>query len=232
VRDLLHLAGPTPRADGKWRWFEQDEGDRHLARDRALIRLDYPGLKYGLHHSARKVFLDGNITLRAECGIPTLIKTRVIFPDHYPDVEPLAFETGNMFSHNADRHFYRDGLCCLWLPVESKWRAREATALREFLDHVSTFFERQLIYDASPDKRWPWGARGHGIVGYIEFAQEALGDSTRVSDFMSLLSGEEKIEPNSGCPCRSGKKFRHCHETRVIKLIDRLGKYNPFVSMN
>ncbi|MEP7342619.1 MAG: SEC-C metal-binding domain-containing protein [Acidobacteriota bacterium] len=231
MRELLYLVGHTPKDDGKRRWFEQDDGDERLAQDRALIRRDYPGLKYGLNYADRKVFLDGTITLRAECGIPTRVRTRVVFPDSYPEMEPMAFETGNLFPHIADRHFFSDGGCCLWLPVESQWKAREAMALHGFLDHVSTFYERQLIYEASPDQRWAWGERGHGIVGYIEFVQDALGgDAALVSNFVGLLSGREEIEPAAGCPCKSGKKFKHCHAKRLVRLIKHLGKHNPFVS--
>lgn len=231
MRELLYLAGHTLKDDGKRRWFEQDEGDERLTQDRALIRGDYPGLKYGLNHAGRKVFLDGAIILRAECGIPTRVKTRVVFPDSYPELEPMAFETGNMFPRIADRHFFLDGGCCLWLPVESQWKPRASMGLHDFLDHVSTFYERQLIYEASPDKHWAWGERGHGIAGYIEFVQETLGeDASLASNFVGLLSGKEEIEPASSCPCKSGKKFKHCHAKRLIKLIERLGKHNPFVS--
>lgn len=230
MRELLSLAGPTPQADGKWRWFERDKGAERLARDRVLIKQDYPGLMYGLNHRLRSVFLYGTIALRAECGIPTRIPTRVLFPDYYSELEPMALDTGNLFPHIADRHFYADGCCCLWLPVESQWRPREATALHSFLDQVATFFERQLIYDASPDKRWAWGERRHGISGYIEFVQEALGgEASLVNNFIGLLSGRETISMVAKCPCNSGKKFKHCHAGRLAQLTARLGICNSSV---
>ena len=230
MRELLYLVGPTPKADGRTRWFERDEGDERLKRDRALIRHDYPDLKYGLNHRSKTVFLDGTITLRAECRIPTRIKTRVLFGDSYPDYEPIAYEMGHMFLHIANRHFFPDGACCLWLPEETQWKAREASALHSFLDQVATFFERQLIYDASPGKLWAWGQRGHGIEGYIEWVQETLGtDSSLITNFTGLLSGKEEIAPNSQCPCQSGKKYKHCHSRHIVKLLTRLGDCNPFL---
>lgn len=231
MRELLYLVGPTPKTDGRTRWFERDEGDERLRRDRALIRHDYPDLKYGLNHRLKTIFLDGTITLRAECGILTRIKTRVIFSDSYPQYEPIAYETGNMFTHIANRHFFPNGRCCLWLPVETQWKPREATALRGFLDQVSTFFERQLILDASPNKRWAWGQRGHGVEGYIEFIEDTLGgDTSLVSNFAGLLSGREEIAPSSDCPCERGKKYKYCHGKSVAKLIEHLGAQNPFLS--
>jgi hypothetical protein len=231
VRELLSLAGHTLKVDGKPRWFERDEGDERVTRDREIVRRYYPDLKYGLNHYFRSVFLDGPITLRAECGIPTHIRTRIVFPDDYPAQEPAAYEVGKMFLHIADRHFFLDGRCCLWLPVESQWKPHEATALREFLDQVATFFERQLIYDASPDKSWAWGERGHGISGYIEFAQEALGgDESLFSKFKGVVSGQEQIRPSSFCPCGSRKKFKSCHANRLATLMERLTAYNPFAT--
>jgi hypothetical protein len=212
------------------RWFERDEGDERLRRDRALIRHDYPDLKYGLNARLKMVFLDGAITLRAECGVRTRIKTRLMFGDFYPQYEPIAYETGNMFQHTANRHFYSDGACCLWLPIESQWNPQGATALHSFLDQVSTFFERQLILDASPDKRWAWGQRGHGIEGYLEFIQDELGgDSSIVSNFAGLLSGSKEIALSSDCPCHSGKKYKYCHAATVARLIGHLGAQNPFL---
>ena len=106
------------------------------------------------------------------------------------------------------------------------------TALHPFLDQVSAFFERQLIYDASPEKRWAWGERGHGIIGYIEFVQDALdGDASLVDNFALLLSGRENLDPNSFCPCGRNRKYKHCHAKRIAKLIERFGENNPFFQL-
>lgn len=231
MRELLYLVGPTPKIDEYTRWFESDEGDKRLRRDRELIRENYPDLKYGLNYRLKMVFLCGAITLRAECGIPTRIRTRITFPDSYPDFEPTAYETGNLFPHTADRHFFPDGRCCLWLPAETQWNSSAPTSLNHFLDQVSTFYERQLIYDASPDKRWPWGQRGHNIQGYIEFVQDTLGvDASLIGNFLGVLSGRENISPTSNCLCGSNKKYKYCHRDRIAFLLERLRGLNPFAT--
>jgi len=137
-----------------------------------------------------------------------------------------------MFPHIADRHFYSNGACCLWMPVESQWELEDATGLHSFLDQIATFYERQLIYDSSPNKRWAWGQRGHGIVGYIEFVQEALGDPSLVNNFAGLLSGKEILPLTSNCPCESGKKYKYCHARTVSNLTATLGSHNPFLLWN
>lgn len=228
MRELLSLLGHTPENNGAALWFERDEGDARLAYDRAFIAYDYPFLKYGLNFRLRQVFLSGVIVLRAECGIPTRIKTSIVFPDAYPEHEPLAYEVGNKFDHDIDRHFYRNGRCCIWLDAESEWKPHDPSALLNFLHQVSFFFERQLIYDADPQKRWAWGGRGHGIDGYIEFVQETLGGASLADIFMPLLSGKEAVSPNSACLCGSKRKFKNCHEKQIGGLIRRLGEYNPF----
>jgi hypothetical protein len=167
--------------------------------------------------------------MRAECGIPTRIKTCIIFPDDYPEQEPLAYEVGRSFPHIADRHFYRDGGCCLWLPAESEWNSHDPSALIKFIDQVAVFFERQLIYDADPKKAWAWGERGHGVNGYIEFLQEAFGgDASLVHLFMPVLTGKATLNTNVRCPCGKGKRYNQCHAPQIERLIRQLKRANPF----
>ncbi len=64
-------------------WYLQDGGAR-LAQDRACIAGAFPGLTYQIDEAAGLVFLDGSITLVAECGVPTPIAVRVVFPVDYP----------------------------------------------------------------------------------------------------------------------------------------------------
>lgn len=180
----------------------------------------------------KEVFLKGTLTLKAECGIPTRINVRVVFPYDYPRHEPVAYDADDMFLHIADRHFFTDGGCCLWLPVESEWDPCDARALFYLLDQVSAFFERQLIYDASPEKIWAWGERGHKLAGYIEFVQDILGGGASLfGKFEGLLSGRDQIDPASPCPCGRGKKFKYCHAKRLAQVTERLGRDNPFVTI-
>lgn len=221
MRDLLYLHVHTPPKikDGE-KWFEQDEGDARLSRDRQLIKGKYPDLKYGLNHRNKFVFLYGEIVLKeASSGIPTRIGVKILFPDEYPKTEPIAVEIANLFEHIADRHFYPNGICCLWLPPESQWNPDDENALLKFLDHVAVFFERQLIYDATGGTVWAWGERGHGRSGYIEYIQEKLNvTSEKLQNFLPLISGKMSFEKKSRCPCGSGRPFRFCHLSMVVEL--------------
>ncbi len=220
MRDLLYLHVHTPEIKPADKWFERDEGDARLAHDRRLIAAKYPDLKYVLNHRKKIVFLRGYITLKEETsGIPTRIGAKIVFPDNYPIKEPFAIETWNLFEHIADRHFYKDGVCCLWLPPESQWRADDENVLLNFLDQVAIFFERQLIYDATGGKVWAWGERGHNRSGYIEYIEEKLRIAPdKLHLFLSLITGQTELDKKSRCPCGSRRPYQHCHMPVVIDL--------------
>ena len=223
MRALLYLHVHTPpKTEAGDKWFERNEGDARLARDRRLIKTKYPDLKYGLNHRNKAVFLYGEISLKEESsGIPTKIGVQILFPDDYPKTEPLAVETSNLFKHIPDRHFYPSGICCLWLPPESQWNERDENALLKFLDHVSVFFERQLIYDSTGGKTWAWGERGHGRKGYIEYIQEKLKvDAEKLQNFLPLITGKTVLGKKLPCPCGSRRSYQFCHLPAVIKLAD------------
>src|SRR6266567_1096614 len=172
MRGRLYRRAPTqakPKA-----WYQRDGGER-LAQDRERIAAAFPGLSYQIDEQAGRVFLEGTITLLAECGISTPIQVRVEFPDDYPEHEPRVYDAAQRFPHEADRHFYSDGQCCLWLPPESRWDAKDPDGVCRFLEEVAVFLDQQLTYEALGKGRWPGRQRSHGDAGYVEFVLELLG---------------------------------------------------------
>lgn len=215
MREWLHLLGPMGKPSDPPKWFERDDGDARLAHDRSLIRSAYPGLTFALNFKLRQVTLRGTITLKEEkSGIPTPIQTKIILPDDYPDREPISADDGDHFEHVADRHFYKTGVCCLWLPLETQWRRDDPEALLNYVHQVAVFFERQLMYDAS--SFWAWGQRGHDKAGYIEFLEERLdGDEKLIELFLPVILGGSQVHRRSKCPCKSGRDYIRCHKARV-----------------
>jgi hypothetical protein len=118
----------------------------------------YPGLHYWVDDYRGVAKLDGTIVIRTESGIPTRIKSRIEFPDDYPNQEPRVYESVGRFHREPDRHFFPDGRCCLWLPPESKWNRKDPNCLLRVLDETVLFFERQLIHELYPDALWPGGS--------------------------------------------------------------------------
>ncbi len=205
-------------------WYERDGGHR-LARDREHIASMYPGLTYYINGNSGEVALEGALTLLADCGIPSHVQVRLVFPDNYPAQEPRVYDAASRFPHTADRHFYPNGQCCLWLPPESRWAAHDPDNICRFLEEVAVFFDRQLVYDADGKGIWPGGQRSHGGYGYLEFIQEALGGDQRLLRvFASLLLKKVHVQRNEQCPCGSGRKYKRCHLDRVEDIRRRVGE--------
>jgi hypothetical protein len=201
-------------------WYERGTGIARLAHDQQLVARAYPTLSHRIDDEAGRVYLEGVLIYRADCGIPTEIEVRFDFLFDYPDSEPSAFDAGDHFEHTVDRHFStKTGCCCLWLPPKSRWEPLDPNALIPFLDEVVVFFDRQLVYDAGGQVAWPGGQYGHYGDGYKEWVVEEFGgDPGAVTPFVPVLVGGVKIGRNDPCPCGIGRKFKRCHEG----LIDRI----------
>lgn len=221
MRGGFHPPGRTAPKPNPW--YKRDGGAR-LAQDRALISERYPGLVFHIDDQAGRVYLDGELTLLAECGVPTRIRVRVDFPANYPSQEPRAYDVANRFPHVPDRHFCPDGQCCLWLPPESRWNPSDPEGLCRFLEEVAIFFDRQLVYDVEGKSSWPGGERGHGAAGYVEFVEELLnGDRGLLGALAPTFANISRIGRNSSCPCGSGRKYKRCHLGLVEEISHRVG---------
>jgi hypothetical protein len=206
-------------------WHERSEGIIRLAHDRALVAREYPTLNYHIDDDSGVVTLEGKLVYRAACGIPTEVPVRIDFPFDYPHHEPLAYDSGGLFEHSADRHFATDdGQCCLWLPPKSCWNPTDPDTLLTFLHEVVVFFDRQLVYDATGRKNWPGGNYGHGIGGWREWIAEVIGDDRVLQVFIPILKSNEKVGRNESCRCGSGRKFKRCH----ADVIENIRRKVPF----
>ncbi len=209
-------------------WYLRDGGIR-LAHDRSAIAEVFPGLSYRIDEVAGRIFLDGTITLVAECGIPTHLAVRVEFPINYPQGEPRIFEVAGRFPHVSDRHFFEDGQCCLWLPPESRWNPDDPDGLCRLLEEAAVFFDQQLVYEAEGRGEWPGEQRSHGDEGYLEFMQEALGGGRQLlAVFAPILIGLKTghVQSNDPCLCGSRRKYKRCHKPHVEDIKRRMGSGN------
>lgn len=217
------LSLPVRTAPRAKPWYKRDGGAR-LEFDRELIAEHYPDLKHKIDDENEIVFLEGFITLRADCGVKTKIDVRIEFPRLYPEEEPAAYDAGNLFPHIDDRHIFKNGRCCLWLPPESLWNADDPNALLQFLHQVAVFFDKQLVCDALGGTTFPGAARSHGIFGYIELIEELLGsDRDLLVRLKPIFIKPSAIGRNDMCVCGSGLKFKRCHSNDVDRIIHRVG---------
>ena len=215
--------GPTPHKLPPW--YERDGGLR-LVHDRSLLNRLHPQLSYGINPETGLMCLRGNLEYRLACNVPTRVAVCIVFPPDYPHREPVAYDSDNRFPHVADRHFYANGRCCLWLPPESSWKPGDSDALGDFVDQVALFFDRQLVCEAQPPERriqWPGGERGHGISGYLEYIRDVLGgDEGAAAALTPVLVGHRRIGRNQQCPCGSTRKYKKCHLSPVIRARQTL----------
>lgn len=208
-------------------WYERSRV--RLSADRALVAEHYPLLQFRIDREKQKVSLEGNMMIRAECGIPAEIATAVRFPWDYPGHEPVAYDAASRFQPKpdgklVDRHLGSNGQCCLWLDPESRWNSRDPSALRLFLDELAVFFDRQLIYDLTGE--WPGPSYSHGREGYLEFIREQLGSDAALTEVLiGLITMKIRIGPNDVCTCGSGKKFKKCHREVVEKIQGKIGAW-------
>jgi len=204
-------------------WYERD-GGRRLAHDQKRVAEMCPDLVYHIDKQRGRVFAKGKITLLSTCGIPTHIPIRLDFPDNYPQQEPLVYDIEHRFLHRAERHFCANGQCCLWLPPESRWNAKDPEGLCRFLEEVAVFFDRQLVYDAEGKGIWPGGERDHNDAGYTEFILDMLdGDRQMLSLLAPILANKTKVGRNHQCPCRSGRKYKKCHQDTIDAIRRKVG---------
>ncbi len=203
-------------------WFER-RGGRLLLTERALVEEPYPDLAFRVDPDSSLMCLAGNLTLRADCGVPTEIFIRIVFPTDYPDSEPAAYDTLGRFPVSDDRHIVKGGRFCLWLPPCSRWDKDDPSRLLRFLDEVVVFLERQLVYDVTGV--WPGAQYKHRIEGYEEFMLSVLGgreDYFRI--FFPVILGQEHLGRNSLCLCGSGKKYKRCHAQAIEEIMVRMGR--------
>ncbi len=208
-------------------WFERNGGER-LRSDEACIAATFPDLRYHIDEDAGRVLLEGLITLVAECGVPTRIPVRVEFPGDYPTREPRVYDASDRFPHEANRHFYSDGQCCLWLLPESRWNAEDPEGLVRFLEEVAVFFDRQLVYEVEGKGIWPGPQRGHSGDGYVEYVQELLGqDQQLLAVLAPIFANKSSIGRNHRCPCGSGLKYKKCH----LHIVEEIGRRVGWVTL-
>lgn len=205
-------------------WFERD-GRSLLREEQALVSQHYPGLAFRADAKSERMCLEGELILKADCGISTSIFIRIDFPDNYPEGEPTAYDAAGRFVPSLDRHILKDGQFCLWLPPCSPWSKDNPCRLLRFLDEVTVFLERQLVYDAINGQLWPGPQFKHGVDGYDEFMLLILGgNEEHLRCLFPVIVGCVHAGRNELCPCGSKLKYKRCHADRVEEITRRVGR--------
>lgn len=207
-------------------WHEHDGGAR-LDADKRLLVQYYPTLTFVIDDSEKRAKLLGKICLNSECGVPTQVAIEIRFPRDYPISEPVSYDAERRFKAAPgqmieDRHICQNGQFCFWLPPTSPWSPDDPRALLRFLDELSVFLDRQLVYDVT--EKWPGPAYAHGPEGYRQFIIEQLqNDVDLFLKLRPLFARELSVGRNDTCPCGSGNKFKKCHFETVAAIERSVG---------
>lgn len=143
----------------------------------------------------------------------------------YPTTIPLVWEIGGKIPRHADHHVNNEsGEACLFIPDE-QWKVYPTgTTFLEFLNvPVRNFFLGQSIFRRTGE--WPFGQRGHGAAGIIEYYAELLGtdDVTIMLGYLECLS-RLTLKGHCPCPCKSGKRIRDCHRYQINELRTNISR--------
>jgi SEC-C motif len=132
---------------------------------------------------------------------------------------PKVWETGGQIPRIPDLHINQtDGSACLYVPAEFALQHPAPCSVVEFLEGpVWNFFLGQAW--VANGMGWPFGARAHGEAGIREFCAEVFGVSTdaSITAYVELLA-RGMLKGHWPCPCGSGRKLRHCHQSQMARL--------------
>ncbi len=137
---------------------------------------------------------------------------------------PTVFEIGERIPRDINRHVNPDdGSACVGLPEDLFIAARgQAMMLGAFMDGpLRDYFLAQAVFER--EGCWPFGERGHGEAGVVEFYRELFGtsDAVVIDRYLVMLS-EPRLHRQWFCPCGSGQKLRRCHGQQLESLRHRI----------
>ena len=153
----------------------------------------------------------------------------IILPPSYPEDLPIVYEVGGRIRHIADRHFFKNGSACIFIP-DDRWRCFPPSS--EFIDYLKgplhNFFLSQTYYDRTGE--WPFGEWSHDSQGILEYYQCLIDtqDMRTVFRFLLVLA-EKKLKKEHKCPCGSNRKIKRCC---IVKIRDLRKKIKPIVALN
>lgn len=170
------------------------------------------------------VILEGLFQIEGPKGPVDAYNVRIEFPEEYPALPPVVFETQGRLPREIDRHVFSDGHACL--EVWPVWRAQNGKAtVRTVLNGpVRNFFLSQSVFESSG--KWPFGEYAHGDAG----KREALKDVLRASgteDEDLLWRAYALVRPplrQHTCPCGSGRLYRKCHRQEIQEIAAAINK--------
>lgn len=201
-------------------WHERDPVE--FARTRAELEAEFPYLFVTVNDG--RTVLRGELPIVVDGRVVDVFEIEVMVPPAGPRSEiPIVREIRGRIPRHRDRHVdERTGNACLCVNDEYWFKHPHGMDLVEFLrGPVTSYFIAQLSYELG--NGWPFGERGHGADGIVEFYMPILGasDLPTVRRYLKVISAK-KVRPHWLCPCGSGKRVWMCHGALIQRLRARI----------
>ena len=204
-----------------------------MEAERALVSEPFPDLQLHVPADGTPPYWLGHIAFCSSVGKRYAFKVRIVYPPwEYPNdgFLPRVYDEDSAFAPHPgqsylDRHIFEESdsgkrRFCLTLPDRKELVIRKPEDFINFLDAVTGYLEKQVIYDLNGGN-WPGPDEPHGGVAFARFfLEEALGPRRQTGGevfnrLLNMLYSERGVGPKVGrnmpCPCGSGKKAKKCH---------------------
>jgi len=142
------------------------------------------------------------------------------FPDELPSVRDLTGRVPKAFHTHPD-----DGTLCLGSPTRQRLALVGSPTLLRFMTKCVIPY---LYGFAHKEKHgtMPFGELDHGNAGLrADFAALFGVTPANADEMVRLASLKRRVANKYACPCGSGKRLGRCHNRRVNRLRDELGRH-------
>jgi hypothetical protein len=185
------------------------------AAEEVAVREAFPLLHF--FPSEERLVIRGGFPVELKGVTLEWFQLEVVVPGMYPDDCPFVREIGGRIPRIPDRHMNGDGTACLFVPEERARYFPIGMPLVGLLrGPIRAFFIGQLYFERFG--QWPFGERGHGAKGLLEFYAEALS-TTNGETILFVIDDLRRPAATraAACPCGSGIPTEGCHP-RVLEL--------------
>ncbi len=170
----------------------------------------YPDLKIE-NESNEEVIISGKFLLNREYKGHHAYKyyeIKIIIPINSEKL-PYVVDLGNYIDKNY-HHYYSNGVLCLETDTKTLLQYKNGFNIIHWMEnYVELYFFTYEYYQRYGE--FPYGERGHGIMGIIETYQDILNAKDVVEAFQILQYIHSKeYRGHMPCPCGSGKKYKNC----------------------
>lgn len=189
-----------------------------FVNEQKYIAVNFPDLHFKVENGY--VFLIGTIHISANINdkiISDNFWLKIKFPPNYPHMYPTVFEPRHKIP--SDFHTNPDYSLCLGTEIEISQIFFQQNSIGVFLNKLVIPYLLGFAYHRDYNE-FPFGERGHGLKGKLEFYNE-LFNTKNISIIIKFLSlaEKDKLRGHCICPCQSGEKLRNCHWKVIHNLM-------------